>query len=235
MKAFMLAPPSPPQPRSCGRVRGKGRDMHRHIRLAAALVGLILALGIARPYAADAKSSVEEIRKELLQLPYYGVFDFLAFSYEKGTVTLMGYAYHSTLKRDAARAAKRASGVDQVIDKIEELPVSQNDDELRWKTYYAIYRDPFLSRYAPGGGTLWGHRHPFGPGFLGYGPAMFPGMEPAGDYPIHIIVKSGRITLLGVVDNEGDKTLAGMKARAVPGSFGVDNQLVVEKEKSSVR
>jgi len=204
--------------------------MHRHIRLAATLVGLILALGIARPYAADAKSTVEDIRKELMQLPYYGVFDYLAFSYDKGTVTLGGLAYHPGLKRDAVRAVKRVAGVDQVIDKIEELPVSQNDDELRWKTYYAIYRDPFLSRYAPGGGILWGHRHPFGPGFLGYGPAMFPGMEPAGDYPIHIIVKNGRITLLGVVDNEGDKTLAGMKAREVPGSFGVDNQLVVEKD-----
>jgi hypothetical protein len=176
---------------------------------------------------ADAKSSVEEIRKELLQLPYYGVFDFLAFSYEKGTVTLMGYAYHMTLKHDAARAAKRASGVDQVIDQVEELPVSQFDDELRWRTYYAIYRDPFLSRYAPGGGMLWGHRHPFGAGFHAIGP--FPGMEPLGDYPLHIIVKQGRITLLGVVDTEGDKTVAGMRAREVPGSFGVENELAVEK------
>src|SRR5580765_6824220 len=82
---------------------------------------------------ADAKSSVDEIRKELMQLPYYSVFDFLAFSYNKGAVTLVGYSYHPILKRDAARAVKRASGVDQVIDKIEELPVSPNDDELRWK------------------------------------------------------------------------------------------------------
>jgi hypothetical protein len=78
------------------------------------------------------------------------VFDFLAFTYDKGTVTLMGYAYHGTLKHDATRAAKSALGLDQVIDKIEELPASQIDDELRWTTYYAIYRDPFLSRYAPG-------------------------------------------------------------------------------------
>src|SRR5712691_10157948 len=140
--------------------------MQRHFRLAAALVGLAFVVADAQPLlGADEKSSVEEIRKELLQLPYYGVFDFLAFSYHKGTVTLMGYAYHSTLKHDAARAAKRASGVDEVIDKIEELPVSQLDDDLRWKAYYAIYRDPFLSRYAPGGGLLWGHRHGFGAGF----------------------------------------------------------------------
>jgi osmotically-inducible protein OsmY len=60
-------------------------------------------------------------------------------------------------------------------------------------------------------------------------------MEPAGDYPIHIIVKNGRITLLGVVDSESDKTLAGMKAREVPGSFGVDNQLIVESGEKSTK
>jgi hypothetical protein len=166
-----------------------------------------------------------------MQLPYYGVFDFLAFSYDKGTVTLMGYAYHGTLKHDATRAAKRASGVDEVIDKVEELPVSQNDDEIRWKTYYKIYRDSFLSRYAPGGGVLWGHRHPFGDGFHAMSFRRFPGMEPLGDYPLHIIVKRGTITLLGVVDSEADKTVAGLRAREVEGSFGVENELVVENTK----
>ena len=206
--------------------------MERHVRVAAAVAMVALVLAGAPPLlGADEKSSVAEIRKELLQLPYYGVFDFLAFSYDKGTVTLMGYAYHSTLKRDAARAAKRASGVDQVIDEVEELPVSQFDDDLRWRTYYAIYRDPFLSRYAPGGGLLWGHRHPFGPGFHGMNLRRFPGMEPLGDYPLHIIVKNGKIALLGVVDAESDKTVAGLRAREVPGSFGVENELVVEGSK----
>jgi hypothetical protein len=205
--------------------------MQRHIRIAA-LLGLAFVLAAARPALyADTKSPVEEIRKELMQLPYYSVFDYLAFSYDRGTVTLMGYAYHLGLKQDAVRAAKRSPGVDQVVDKIEELPASPMDDELRWKTYYAIYRDPFLSRYAPGGGMLWGHRHAFGPGFHGgLGGTRFPGMEPLGDFPIHIIVKNGRITLLGVVDNESDKTVAGMRAREVPGSFGVENELMVEKE-----
>ena len=59
--------------------------------------------------------------------------------------------------------------------------------------------------------------------------------EAAGDYPIHIIVKNGRITLLGVVDNETDKTLAGMRAREVEGAFAVDNQLVVRKSTESAR
>jgi hyperosmotically inducible protein len=204
--------------------------MSARARVAAAMLGVSLVVAwVHAPLGADERSSVEQIRRELLQLPYYGVFDFLAFSYDKGTVRIMGYAYHTTLKHDAVRAAKRASGVDQVIDEIEELPLSQFDDELRWKAYYAIYRDPFLSRYAPGGGLLWGHRHPFGGGFHAMDLRRFPGMEPLGDYPLHIIVRHGSITLLGVVDNESDKVVAGMRAREVPGSFGVENELVVDK------
>src|SRR5215470_17660122 len=168
---------------------------------------------------ADTRQSVEEIRKELMQLPYYSVFDFLAFSYDRGTVVVGGYAYALGLKKDAERAIKRASGVDTVVNKIEELPTSQGDDQIRWATYYKIYRDPFLSRYAPGGGLLWGHRHAYGGPFRPYGGA-FPGMEPAGDYPIHIIVKSGRVMLLGIVDNESDKTVAGLRSREVPGTLG---------------
>lgn len=197
------------------------------------LTGIVCAaLVLLNPSArvmvqADTRQSVEDIRKELLQLPYYSVFDFLAFSYDRGTVVVGGYAYALGLKKDAERAVKRASGVDTVVNKIEELPPNQIDDQIRWATYYKIYRDPFLSRYAPGGGLLWGHRHAFGGPFSPYGGA-FSGMEPAGDYPIHIIVQNGRVTLLGVVDSENDKTVAGLRAREVPGTFDVANQLVVE-------
>jgi osmotically-inducible protein OsmY len=206
--------------------------MHRYA--AVMFVGLSLALGQTRAAAqSQPQTTVEAIRSELLHLPYYGVFDFIAFSYNKGVVTLQGYAYQGSLKIDAERAVKRASGVDQVVDKIEALPPSSIDDELRWKTYYAIYRDPSLSRYAPGGGVLWGHRHPFGSGFQAFGPSRFPGTEPAGDYPIHIIVNNGRITLLGVVESEGDKNIAGIKAHGIPGTLGVVNDLVVESTKTS--
>jgi osmotically-inducible protein OsmY len=67
---------------------------------------------------------------------------------------------------------------------------------------------------------------------MAFGPSRFPGTEPAGDYPIHIIVQNGRITLLGVVDNQGDKNIAGIKAR-VPGAFGLQNDLVVESTNTS--
>ena len=210
--------------------------MKMRIRWVILLCGLVVVL--TQPNGttqAQVGSPVEAIRKELLQLPYYGVFDFLAFSYDKGTVTLMGYAYAPRLKQDAERAVKRVPKVDTVINNVEELPVSLNDDELRWKTYYAIYRDPFLSRYAPGGGMLWGHRHRFSGPFSPMGGGPFLAFEAAGDYPIHIIVKTGHITLLGVMDSESDKTLAGMRAREVPGAFGVDNQLIVEKSTETTR
>jgi BON domain len=202
------------------------------------LTGIVCAaLVLLNPSArvmvhADARQSVEDIRKELLQLPYYSVFDFLAFSYDRGTVVVGGHAYALGLKKDAERAIKRAPGVDTVVDKIEELPPNPINDQIRWATYYKIYRDPFLSRYAPGGGLLWGHRHAYGGPFSPYGDA-FPGMEPAGDYPIHIIVKNGRVILLGVVDNESDKTVAGLRAREVQGTFDVENQLVVESARRS--
>src|ERR1700682_587926 len=99
--------------------------MYRYSRLAVALASLTLVLAgapaAARSAAADPKSTIDENPKELVQVPDYRVFDFLAFKYDKGTVTLVGYAYRPTLKTDAVRAVKRVAGVDQVIDKIEEL------------------------------------------------------------------------------------------------------------------
>jgi hyperosmotically inducible periplasmic protein len=201
--------------------------------IAVALLTALLGARVVPAAARTPTSTVDGVRHELLQLPYYGVFDFLSFKYENGTVTLMGYADRPTLKTDADRAVRRVAGVEAVNDQIDVLPASANDDNLRWQTYYAIYRDAFLSRYAPGGGVLWGHRHPFPDGFMPLGPSRFPGTEPAGDYPIHIIVKNGRITLLGVVDNASDKNVAGMRARGVPGSFGVDNELVVDHSASA--
>jgi len=196
--------------------------MQRPVRIAAAMVGMVVMLAAASGVArADTKSTVEEIRKELMQLPYYGVFDYLAFTYNRGTLTLMGYAYAPGLSRDAERAVKRASGIDTVVNKIEELPASQFDDELRWRIFYKIYRDPFLSRYAAGGGLVGPRR-----GFGRFG--MTPGTEPFGDFPIRIIVKRGRATLLGIVDNQSDKTVAGLRTREVPGTLAVKNELEVE-------
>src|SRR5262249_24370015 len=129
------------------------------------------------------------------------------------------YSYEGNLKKDAEMAAKRSSGVDEVANKIENLPASLNDDRIRWETFYRIYTDDFLSRYAPGGvhGALRDLRDD----------RMFPGMQPVGSYAIHIIVKNGRTMLLGVVDRAADRQIAEVRAREVSDSFGVENNLVV--------
>ncbi|MGE0363291.1 MAG: BON domain-containing protein [Vicinamibacterales bacterium] len=200
-------------------------------RLAAlALVAAGACAGAVAPMAAQGQGDrdsrrIEAIRDALLRLPYYGVFDFLTFSYEKGTVVLGGYAYRATLPQDAERAVKRVPGVDAVKVEIATLPVSINDDDIRWRVFYAIYTNAFLSRYAPGGG-LWGHTHPLGP--LGAF-SRFPGAQPVGNYPIHIVVQGGRVRLLGVVDNEADRTAAMLAARGVGGTFAVENELVVDQ------
>ena len=75
----------------------------------------------------------------------------LCFAWTAGPVYLAGFSFEGRLKADAEMAVKRASGVVEVSNKIEVLPASQNDDRIRWETFYRIYTDDFLSRYAPGG------------------------------------------------------------------------------------
>ena len=199
----------------------------RRLIRAAIPAGLFLVitwLAAAQPAAQSVavKETTLMVERALQRLPYYGVFDFLAFGVDRGVVTLQGYAYQGNLKPDATRAVKRVSGVDEVANTITVLPASQNDDRIRWTTFYKIYTDDFLSRYAPGGAM--GVRHDLRTS------GRFPGMQPFGTYPIHIIVQNGRTTLMGVVDNESDKTVAGLRAREVDGVFGVENELVVSKE-----
>lgn len=141
---------------------------------------------------------IREIRHELIMLPYYGVFDNLAFRVDGRTVTLMGQVARPTLKSDAENVVKRIEGVEKVVNNIDVLPPSPMDDRIRMEVYRSIYS--------------------YGPLFK-YGGMAVP--------PIHIIVKNGRVTLEGVVDNESDKTIAGMRANQVPGTFQVTNNLRV--------
>jgi hyperosmotically inducible protein len=138
-------------------------------------------------------------------------------------VTLTGYAYHGSLRHAAEAATKRTSGVDEVANRVELLPASQNDDRIRWSTFYRIYTDAFLSRYAPGGPDQIRREI--------YDSRRFPGMhQPLGVYAIHIVVRNGHTTLFGVVGNEGDRQIAEVRAREVTGVFSVENELVVAKK-----
>jgi hyperosmotically inducible protein len=153
----------------------------------------------------------EEVRHQLVTLPYYSVFDWLEAAVKPdGTVTLMGEVTRPTTKDDAESRVKKLEGATQVIDKIEVLPLSPMDDQLRIALYRAIYK--------------------FDSPLFRYGTQSIP--------PIHIIVKNGHATLKGVVANQGDSDLAYMYANSVPGLFEVKNELKIEQqldEKASKR
>ncbi len=142
----------------------------------------------------------KEVRHELVMLPYYNVFDNLSYKVEGSTVTLMGQVTRPTLKSDAGRVVKGIEGVEKVVNNIEVLPVSPNDERIRIAVYRAIYGQAALQRYS-----------------LQAVP------------PIHIIVNNGNVTLEGVVATEADKNIANVQANGVPGVFSVKNNLRVEK------
>jgi hyperosmotically inducible protein len=145
---------------------------------------------------------VREVRHELVMLPFYGVFDNLAYQVAPdGTVTLTGQVSRPTLKSDAESAVKHIEGVERVVNTIEVLSVSPNDDRIRRAAYRAIYGNSVLSQY-----------------------------QLRAVPPIHIIVNKGHITLEGVVARQMDKQIAGMQANGVHDAFSVTNNLRVEEE-----
>ncbi|MGA2337577.1 MAG: BON domain-containing protein [Terriglobales bacterium] len=144
----------------------------------------------------------KEVRHELVMLPYYGVFDNLAYKVDPdGTVTLLGQVSNPSLKSDAEKALKRIEGVEKVVNNIEVLPTSIGDDRIRRAAYRVIYGNAALRQY-----------------------------QLRAVPPIHIIVKNGNITLEGVVANKMDKQIAGVQANSLPGVFSVTNNLVVEEQ-----
>jgi osmotically-inducible protein OsmY len=189
-----------------------------------AVAGAVLIAGVgSSAQSLGARETTRSVQRSLERLPYYGVFDFMAFEVDRGVVTLTGYAYHGSLRHAAEAVTKRTAGVDEVANRVELLPASPNDDRIRWATFYRIYTDAFLSRYAPGGPDQIRREL--------YDSRRFPGMhQPLGMYAIHIVVKNGHTTLFGIVDNEGDKQVAEFRAREVTGVFSVENELVVAKK-----
>jgi len=145
---------------------------------------------------------IKEVHHELVMLPFYGVFDNLAYQVAPdGTVTLLGHVSRPALKSDAERAVRSIEGVERVVNNIQVLPTSPNDDRIRRETYRAIYGNEVLSQY-----------------------------QLRAVPPIHIIVDNGHLTLEGVVARQMEKQIAEMQAKSVPGVFSVTNNLKVENE-----
>jgi hyperosmotically inducible protein len=160
----------------------------------------LLAQHPSEPSARAVERIQKEVRHELLMLPYFGVFDNLMYKVSGYNVTLMGQVTRPTLKSDAEKVVKGIEGVEHVDNQIEVLPTSPMDDNLRLRLYRAIYGYAPLEKYA-----------------LGV------------QKPIRIIVKGGHVTLEGVVDNEADKNMAGIRANGVADVFSVTNNLQVTK------
>ena len=182
-------------------------------------MGAILLLSIPKTYAAqqskpqtslnlaadrnDRRTAAlaEEVRHQLVMMPYYSVFDWIQAQVKPdGTVVLMGEVTRPSLKDDADRRIKDLESATRVVDNIEVLPLSPMDDQTRIAIYRSIfsYNSP-LFRYAT---------------------QSVP--------PIHIIVKNGNVTLKGTVASQSDSDLANIKANQVSGVFSVKNELQIE-------
>jgi hyperosmotically inducible periplasmic protein len=174
--------------------------------LIAVLLAGLLSLSVSQAFAQSGSTQrnqdrvSKEVYHELVMLPQLTIFDNLAYKVDGGKVTLLGEVRNAVLKDYAASAVKKIEGVESVDNQIEILPPSPNDDRIRQQVARAIFNDDSLFPYSMGSVP-----------------------------PIHIIVKGGHVALDGVVNSQGDKDRAGLRANGVPGVFNVQNNLKVEQ------
>ncbi len=162
------------------------------------LGGPAIALRYIQPTIHPQDRISKEVQQELVILSDFSVFDNLQYRVNGHNVTLAGQVTSPDLKSDAENAVKHIDSVERVDNQIEVLPVSPIDDGLRVRLYRTIYGEPQLEKYSQGVQN-----------------------------PIRIIVKNGNVTLEGVVNNETDKNVAGLRANTVSGVFMVTNNLQV--------
>ena len=182
------------------------------------------ALPAQQPNQEEVFQLANLVRKRIVTLNNYGVFDSINFGIQPGAagykVVLKGSASRPTLKKSAENVVARIEAVESVINEIEVLPTSGQDENIRLQAYARIYGHTSLSRYNPNRGTpVYGLRRR---AFMGISQD-----PPIGPHPIHIVVKSGDITLEGAVDTDMDKQIAGVQANSVSGAFSVTNNLDV--------
>lgn len=125
-------------------------------------------------------------------------FNNIELGVQNGVVTLRGTVYGPTDKDSAISLVENTPGVRDVIDELDVAPVSPMDDRIRLAEARAIY---------------------------GFGPLNKYALDPA--KTIRITVVNGHVTLNGVVDNQADKNMAGIRANGVSGVFSVVNNLQV--------
>ncbi len=165
-----------------------------------ALIASLLAFPVFASAVPALDETQQRVRRQLVRLPYFGVFDNLEFQVQGSKVILTGQAVRPTLASDAQAAVERLEEITEVENRIEVLPLSFHDSRLRRALFRNIYGNSYFSRFA--------------------------GRPIA---PIHIIVKNGHATLEGAVARKSDKIWAGMLAKQVSGVFSVTNNLAVDR------
>jgi osmotically-inducible protein OsmY len=180
-------------------------DAAKLARKTASAQGVRNLITVAGPNVSDEQLEQKLARKiTYVREGYDSTFDYFALGVKDGVVTVEGEDRTGVGRDEALADIYSMPGVKDVVANISLEPVSPFDDGLRLRTARALYRDPVLSKYA---------------------------LDPA--RPIRIIVVNGHVTLYGSVDSTMDKTVAGLRAGQIPGSFSVENKLVVEKDSGS--
>jgi osmotically-inducible protein OsmY len=141
-----------------------------------------------------------DISNSVNRYTQFTIFDNIEASVTNGNVVLSGWVTMPYKKNDIERRVRKIEGVETIENAIQVLPVSQFDDELRYRIARAIYSNSSFWNYA----------------------AM-------ANPPIHIVVVHGRVTLTGVVQSNVERMLARSLATGF-GSFEVTNALKTDDE-----
>jgi osmotically-inducible protein OsmY len=141
-----------------------------------------------------------DVSKAVTHYTQFTIFDNVDVAVKDGAVTLTGDVTMPYKREDIEKRVAKVDGVRQVRNEIKVLPVSQSDDQLRYRIARAIYDNPNFWNYA-----------------IGPNP------------PIHIIVEHGHVTLTGVVNNDTDRLIARSLAHQFP-AMSVKNDLRTNAE-----
>jgi hyperosmotically inducible periplasmic protein len=169
----------------------------------AATILFALVLSVASAASAQERKDLQifrDISDQVNRYTQFTIFDNVEASVTQGSVVLEGWVTMPFKKQDIERRVRAIAGVTEVDNKIDVLPVSQFDDELRFRIARAIY----------GNSAFWNYAAMANP-------------------PIHIVVNRGHVTLTGVVQSNVERMLARSLATGF-GSFDVKNELKTDEE-----
>lgn len=164
------------------------------------VLALVALAGVSSAAAQDRRDVrlADKVSSTISSYASFTIFDDIQGVVDQGVVTLTGKVTMPYKKSDIEKRVAKIDGVKSVDNRIDVLPVSIYDDELRASIARAIYRNPSFWNYAM-----------------------------MSNPPIHIVVENGRVTLTGVVSSPVDKALAASLASGF-GEFGLTNSLRTE-------